>query len=142
MNNNNSIKKTQRKNKTKQIILWPSHDEYFTIDNLIEKNPHMLTSSGSDITLRVRLKKAIDSISENGEEIVGVIGQKNRGKGRPQLIFAMRPIKQSVINKAKTDNVNVDMSRVVPIMEVVIQPQSMLNVIPVTNITSNNIVNA
>ena len=54
----------------------------------------------------------------------------------------MRPIKQSVINKAKTDNVNVDMSRVVPIMEVVIQPQSMLNVIPVTNITSNNIVNA
>jgi hypothetical protein len=133
-----SIRKTQRKNKTKQVISWPTHDEYFTIDSLVVGNPHMLTSSGSDITLRVRLKKAIDPKSEGGEEIVAVIGQKNCGKGRPQLVFAMRPIKQSVVTKAKADGINIDTPKIMPIME--ISPQTIVT--PVTNIATPNRVTA
>ncbi len=71
-----NTRKTQRKNKTKQVIAWPSQDAYFTIDSLIATNPHMLTSSGSDITLRVRLNKAI-----NDENLVVVIGHLNTRKG-------------------------------------------------------------
>lgn len=130
-----SIRKTQRKNKTKQVISWPPHEEYFTIDSLVERNPHMLTSSGSDITLRVRLNKVIGE-----EDLVSVIGQKNRGKGRPQLVFAMRPIKQSVISKAKSDGITLDMPRIIPVMEVsTTQTQAAT---PVTNITNRTAVNA
>lgn len=108
-----NTRKTQRKNKTKQIIKWPSQDSYFTIDGLIEANPHMLTSSGSDITLRVRLNKAI-----NEENLVVVIGQRNTGKGRPQLAFAVRPLKQTAIDKAKADGIMLDMPKIITVMEV------------------------
>jgi hypothetical protein len=132
-----SIRKTQRKNKTKQVISWPSHDEYFTIDSLVGNNPHMLTSSGLDITLRVRLNKAIEE-----EGLVAVIGQKNCGKGRPQLVFSMRPVKQSVVTKAKSDGINLDMPKIIPVMEISANAQTP-SVIPVTNITSNRaVVNA
>jgi len=124
-----SIRKTQRKNKTKQVINWPSNDTYFTIDTLIASNNHMLTTSGSDITLRVRLNKAITD-----ENLVAVIGQRNSGKGRPQLVFAMRPVKQSAIEKANTDGISVSMAKVMPVMEITNQPTT--NLTPVSNITS------
>src|SRR5208283_5494383 len=108
-----SIRKTQRKNKTRQVIAWPSHDSYFTIDSLVETNPHMLTSSGSDITLRVRLNKAICD-----ENLVAIVGQKNCGKGRPQLVFAMRPVKQTAIDKAKADGISLDMPKIMAVMEI------------------------
>jgi len=97
-------RKTQRKNKTNQVINWPTNDQYFTIDSLINSNQHMLTSSGLDITLRVRLNKAI-----NEEGMVAVIGHKNSGKGRPQLVFAMKPVNQMVLEKAKNDGIMLDM---------------------------------
>lgn len=127
-----NIRKTQRKNKTKQVISWPSHDTYFTIGDLVTANGHMLTSAvkPSDITLRVRLNKAI-----NEENLVAVIGQKNSGKGRPQLVFAMRPVKQSAINKAQTDGISISMAKAMPVMEITEQTQP--NVTPVTNITTN-----
>lgn len=127
-----SIRKTQRKNKTKQVISWPAPEGYFTIDSLVEANPHMLTSSGSDITLRVRLNKAVGE-----EDLVAVIGQKNCGKGRPQLVFAMRPVKQSSIDKAKADGISLDMPKIMTVME--ISPQTPIpTVTPVTNITTNS----
>jgi hypothetical protein len=127
-----SIRKTSRKNKTKQIISWPAPESYFTIDGLVEANPHMLTSSGSDITLRVRLNKAVSE-----EDLVAVIGQKNCGKGRPQLVFSMRPVKQSSIDKAKADGISLDMPKIMTVME--ISPQAPMPVVtPVTNITSNS----
>ena len=132
-----SIRKTQRKNKTKQTIIWPSNDAYFTIDGLIQANPHMLTSSGSDITLRVRLNKAVSE-----ENLVAVIGQKNCGKGRPQLVFAMRPVKQSVIDKAKTEGISLDMPKIMPVMEISSTSTSTSTAAPVTNITSNQTVDA
>jgi hypothetical protein len=130
-----SIRKTQRKNKTKQVIMWPSHDSYFTIDSLVEENPHMLTSSGSDITLRVRLNKAVSE-----ENLVAIIGQKNCGKGRPQLVFAMRPVKQSAIDKAKADGISLDMPKIMTVMEISTQPTPTAT--PVTNITTTQAVHA
>jgi hypothetical protein len=123
-----SIRKTQRKNKTKQVISWPSADNYFTIDSLIDANKHMLTDSGSDITLRVRLGKAI-----NEENVVAVIGQKNSGKGRPQLVFAMRPVKQSAVDKANVEGISIDMPKVIPVMEISTQTTPAVN--PATPVT-------
>ena len=131
-----SIRKTQRKNKTRQVIAWPSHDSYFTIDSLVETNPHMLTSSNSDITLRVRLNKAISE-----ESVVAIIGQKNCGKGRPQLVFAMRPVKQTAIDKAKADGISLDIPKIMAVMEISTQSPTPA-VTPVTNIASNHNVNA
>ena len=131
-------RKTQRKNKTKQIVTWPSNDTYFTIDSLVQSNPHMLTSSTSDITLRVRLNKAI---TEEPFQ-VAVIGQKNRGKGRPQLVFAMRPVRQSVIDKAKADGIYVDETKLITVMEVTGQQNQPMVVTPVKNIAVNKTVTA
>ena len=139
-----NTRKTQRKNKTKQVILWPSQDTYFTIPELVKSNTHMLTSSTppSDITIRVRLKKAIDLKSNGGEEIVAVIGQRNCGKGRPQLVFAMRPVKQSVVDKAKSDGITIDMTKVMAVMEVSTS-LPITNISPVTNIIApSRMVNA
>jgi len=122
-----NIRKTQRKNKTKQVIAWPSQDTYFTIDTLIASNSHMLTSSGSDITLRVRLNKAITE-----ENLVAVIGQRNSGKGRPQLVFAMKPVNQSLIEKAASEGISISISKVMPVVEISAQVQP----VRVGNITS------
>ena len=113
MNTTTNVRKTSRKNKTKQTICWPSSDGYFTIDTLIEQNPHMITSSGSDITLRVRLNKAITE-----ENLVSVIGQKNSGKGRPQLVFSMNPINQSVLEKAKSDGISMNSPKIIPVINI------------------------
>ncbi len=107
-------RKTERKNKTNQVVTWPSHDEYFTIETLKETNPHMLTASGSDITLRVRLSDAITK-----DKTVAAIGTKNLGKGRPRLAFAMTPVTQTALDKAKSAGIMlVDESKLVQTMEV------------------------
>ena len=106
-------KKTQRKNKTNQTIVWPTNEDYFTIKDLIKTNEHMLTSSKSDITLRVRLSKAITE-----ENLVAAIGTRNSGKGRPELILSMRPVKQSVLDKAKSEKIFLaEDSKLIPVME-------------------------
>ena len=96
------MNKTLRKNKTKQTIIWPTNDVYFTIKDLVALNPNVLTSSNSDITIRVKLKKAIDETKQVAE-----IGTKNAGKGRPEKIFAMRPVQQSVLDLAKADKMQI-----------------------------------
>jgi len=116
-----NIRKTQRKNKTGQVINWPSHDEYFTIEELKASNPHMLTTTSSDITLRVRLSKAIS------ENVVAEIGQKNSGKGRPLKVYTMMPVKQTSINKASTDGISVNVPSITPIMEISTQPMPSVN---------------
>lgn len=105
-------RKTTRKNKTNQVENWPSNENYFTISEFVNMNRHMVTSSGSDITLRVRLKKAI-----NEKHIVEEIGSKNMNKGRPIKIFAMTPVKPEVMDKAKKDGVILE-SKSVPIVQV------------------------
>ena len=109
-------RKTTRKNKTNQVINWPSIDDYFTIDSLTLTNEHMLTNNKkSDITLCVRLMKAV----KEEPKTVAVIGTINFGKGRPQLVFAMRPVKQSVVDKAVKNKIMlVNESELIPVMEI------------------------
>jgi len=92
------VKKTQRKNNTNLTVKWPGTSSYFTIKDLLASNPDFV-----EITLRVRLKKAIDE-----EKTVGVIGTTNPGKGRPSLVFAMRPVLQSVLDSAKAAGIQLD----------------------------------
>jgi len=114
-----TIKKTQRKNKTNLTLSWPENTEYFTIKDLCTLNPEFV-----EITLRVRLKKALDE-----EKIVGVIGSTNPGKGRPSLVFAMRPVIQSVLDKAKAAGIQLeDQSRLVNVMTVATSTPSTNNV--------------
>jgi len=107
-------RKTERKNKTNQVVTWPTRNEYFTIDSLIETNQHMLTSSGSDITLRVRLTDLVEKKKQAAR-----IGTYNRGKGRPKNAYAMTPVTQSALDKAKADGIILlDETELVPIMQI------------------------
>lgn len=125
-------KKTERKNKTNQIINWPSASEYFTIDSLIENNKHLLTASGSDITLRVKLNDAIVN-----KKTIAVIGTHNRGKGRPKLAFAMTPVTQLALDKAKNNGIMLlDETRLVTIMEIKPITENISTVVSNVNISS------
>lgn len=126
-------KKTERKNKTNQIVSWPTRDEYFTIDNLIKANQHMITSSGSDITLRVRLADAITK-----KKTVAAVGTLNCGKGRPKLAFAMTPVTQMALDKAKSDGIMlIDDTKLVTIME--IKPITEIAPIEVTSVQMHSV---
>lgn len=127
--NNATERKTLRKNKTNQIINWPSASDFFTIDTLININQHMLTEKGSDITLRVRLMKAV----KEEPKTIAVIGTLNRGKGRPQLAFAMKPVQQVALDKAKSNKIMLlSESELVPVMSIT---KPIISVIPVSTPT-------
>ena len=83
-----------RKNKTNQSVVWPN-TTYFTIPELLKLNSKFV-----EITLRVRLAKAI----EEGQ--VAEIGAIPGGKGRPQKIFSLTPVTQLVLDKARSNNIN------------------------------------
>jgi hypothetical protein len=125
-------RKTQRKNKTNLVIKWPTNDEYFTIKSLQALNPDFI-----EITLRVRLNKAITE-----ENLVAPIGTRNCGKGRPELVLAMRPVKQSVLEKAKENKIFlVEDSKLIPVMEINVN-DSTPSVAPVTNVVGKTVVTA
>lgn len=86
---------TIRKNKTDQEVVWPT-TTYFTIKEQLWKkyNPKFV-----EITLRVRLAKAIE------EGTVAEIGSIPGGKGRPQKVFALTPVTQTIIDKARQDGI-------------------------------------
>jgi len=83
-----------RKNKTNQTVVWPT-TSYFTVNDLKALNPPFVL-----ITLRVRLSNARD---EDGT--VAEIGFIPGGKGRPQKVFAMTPVTQTVLDKAEQDGI-------------------------------------
>jgi hypothetical protein len=122
IDNNN---KTSRKNKTNLTVNWPSNTEYFTIKSLLALNPSFV-----EITLRVRLKNAVDK-----EKSVEVIGTHNSGKGRPTLIFAMAPVLPSVIEKARLDEkIHIESdTKTVPVLDVSAQNTTPVVVNPVVN---------
>lgn len=86
------MKKTDRKNKTNLKVTWPS--KIFTIKEL-----NALNSEFVEITLRVRLKKAIES----GE--VKELGVLHNGKGRPTIVFVHGTPTESHIEEAKSREV-------------------------------------
>ena len=88
------MKQNTQKNKTNQEVSWPN-TPYFTIAELHNLNPKFI-----NITLRVRLANAI----ETGKIVE--LGAQTGGKGRPQKVFAVTPITQTTLNKAKSENIN------------------------------------
>ena len=104
------MKKTDRKNKTNLTVTWPSN--IFTIKELNAKNPEFV-----EITLRVRMKKAIES----GE--ITDIGVLHNGKGRPTLVFVHGTPTKEHIEEAKN-------------RQVILKNASTVNVIKITNTPS------
>lgn len=104
------MKKTDRKNKTNLTVTWPSN--IFTIKELNAKNPDFV-----EITLRVRMKKAIES----GE--ITDIGVLHNGKGRPTLVFVYGTPTNEHIEEAKS-------------RQVILKDASSVNVIKIKNTTS------
>ena len=89
-----NTKKTDRKNKTNLTVTWPSNDTYFGVSDLTALNSDFIS-----ITLRVRLKNALD------EGSVSQIGTVHGGKGRPKLAFVMNPVNEAAINAARNAGV-------------------------------------
>jgi hypothetical protein len=104
------MKKTDRKNKTNLTVTWPSN--IFTIKELNAKNPEFV-----EITLRVRMKKAMES----GE--ITDIGVLHNGKGRPTLVFVHGTPTKEHIEEAKS-------------RQVILKNASTVNVIKITNTPS------
>ena len=101
------MKKTDRKNKTNLTVTWPSN--VFTIKELNANNPEFV-----EITLRVRMKKAMES----GE--ITEIGVLHNGKGRPTLVFVHGTPTKEHIEEAKS-------------RQVILKDASTVNVIKITN---------
>jgi hypothetical protein len=101
------MKKTDRKNKTNLTVTWPSN--VFTIKEL-----NALNTDFVEITLRVRMKKAIDS----GE--ITDIGVLHNGKGRPTLVFVYGTPTKEHIEEAKS-------------RQVILKDVSSVNIIKITN---------
>jgi hypothetical protein len=99
------MKKTDRKNKTNLTVKWPTNT--FTIKELNEANPDFV-----EITLRVRLKKAI----ETGE--VNEMGVLHNGKGRPTIVFVCGTPTQAHIDEAKSREVILKDSMTVNVLSV------------------------
>ena len=102
------MKKTDRKNKTNLTVTWPSN--VFTIKELNANNPEFV-----EITLRVRMKKAMES----GE--ITEIGVLHNGKGRPTLVFVYGTPTKEHIEEAKS-------------RQVILKDASTVNIIKITNI--------
>ena len=105
------MKKTDRKNKTNQTVTWPSN--VFTIKELNAQNTDFV-----EITLRVRMKKAIDS----GE--ITDIGVLHNGKGRPTLVFVYGTPTNEHIEEAKS-------------RQVILKDVSSVNVVKITNASTS-----
>lgn len=99
------MKKTDRKNKTNLTVTWPTN--IFTIKELNAANPDFV-----EITLRVRLKKAIDS----GE--VNEMGVLHNGKGRPTIMFVHGTPTEAHIDEAKSREVILKDNLVVNVIKV------------------------
>ena len=84
----NTIKKTNRKNKTNQVVNWLNN--FFTIKDLHAANPSFI-----EITLRSRIDHAIK------DNTIAKIGSIHNGKGRPKLIFAMTPVTKEMLEEAR-----------------------------------------
>lgn len=105
------MKKTDRKNKTNLTVNWPSN--IFTIKELNVQNPEFV-----EITLRVRMKKAIES----GE--ITDIGVLHNGKGRPTLVFVHGTPTNEHIEEAKS-------------RQVILKDASTVNVVNINNNVKN-----
>lgn len=102
------MNKTDRKNKTNLIVNWPASGGYFTIKDLLGMNPDF-----KEITLRVRVDRSIKK-----DKTVAILGYKNSGKGRPNMILAMHPVTQELLDKAYNQD-DIQPTEVRPLINVI-----------------------
>ena len=105
----------QKKNKTNQVVTWPTAP-LFTINELHRLNPKFV-----EITLRVRLSKAITETHKVSE-----IGSIPGDKGRPQKVFSMTPVTKATLDKARAEHINLvdNADKLVQFVTVTTHPQS------------------
>ena len=128
----NVIKKTDRKNKTNQVIKWPSADSFFTIKTINVDN-----SDFKEITLRVRLKNALE------EGLISELGTIHGGKGRPTIAFAMTPVSPKAIEAAKNAEVLLHDRYMVNIVNIKVDStSSQTEVMTTSDVTKSEKVNA
>jgi hypothetical protein len=84
----------QKKNKTNQVVTWPTAT-LFTIKELHRLNPKFV-----EITLRVRLSKAIEA--GRIVEIGSIPGEK----GRPKKMFSLTPVTKRTLELAREEHIN------------------------------------
>lgn len=84
----------QKKNKTNQVVTWPTAT-LFTIKELHRLNPKFV-----EITLRVRLSKAIEI--QQVVEVGSIPGEK----GRPQKVFSLTPVTKLTLERARAEHIN------------------------------------
>ena len=99
------MKKTDRKNNTKQVVTYPSG--LFTIEELNTINSHV-----RNITLRVRLKNQL----KNG--LANEVGYLHNNKGRPRSVYVYGPVTEAVITDAKERGMVLKSGLVVDVMSV------------------------
>ena len=119
----------QKKNKTNQQVTWPTAT-LFTIKELHRLNPKFI-----EITLRVRLTKAI----EGGK--VAEIGSVPGEKGRPQKVFSLTPVTQLTLDKAEAERINLvdNAKQLIRVMTVTSSPPSpQVNVSAPSPVTANS----
>ena len=85
---------TQKKNKTKQVVTWPTA-ALFSLYELHRLNPKFV-----EITLRVRLANQIAA----GK--VAEIGCIPGGTGRPRKVYSMPPVTALTLDKARAEQIN------------------------------------
>ena len=125
------MKKTDRKNKTNQMIKWPGVDSFFTVKTINADNSDM-----KEITLRVRLKNAIE------EGLISEIGVIHGGKGRPTIAFAMNPVSSKAIDVAKNAEVLLRDRYLVNVVNIKADCESKTETLVTTQETKSDKVNA
>jgi hypothetical protein len=84
----------QKKNKTNQVVMWPTAT-LFSLQELHRLNPKFV-----EITLRVRLTKAIEAGT------VAEVGCIPGEKGRPRKVFSSTPITKITLDRARSERIN------------------------------------
>jgi len=109
----------------RQSVTWPT-TSYFTIEELQDMNSKFI-----NITLRVRLTNAI----EDGK--VAEIGAMSGGKGRPRKVFSLTPITQTVLNKARKNEINLveNVDKLINVINVSSKP-AIIPIIPIATPTA------
>ena len=90
------MKQTTHKNKSSQLLNLPK-TTYYTLQDVFDINPQF---NDIFITVRVRHTKMIEA----GKVVE--IGSIPGGKGRPPKVYAVTPVTQITLAKARANNIN------------------------------------
>jgi hypothetical protein len=115
----NNSKPASRSNRTSLTVNWPSNDTYFTVNDLVAANPQFVR-----ITLTVRLDKAVKK-----DKLVACIGTLKGSLGAPSKVYVTTPVKQSTLDLAQNNGVEL------------VSQSELMNVLTITAPQSTNITN-